>query len=100
MIFDTIVRDTGRCVEPIKDDLKQSWGWPVSHPHTVAPAQVHNHFYGLDPSLAIPEHLEMSTCVVNPLLATADFSMEDHPYQGYYVAPHHALDHYFDAYLL
>lgn len=102
-IFDNITNVTGGSVDPIKNDLKEIWSWVGAHPHTVTPAQIHNHFFELDPSLTISETLDLPPSLSNPLLATGDFSMENHPYQGFYVPPHHhhALDPYhYGAYLI
>ncbi|KAJ5817898.1 hypothetical protein N7447_007906 [Penicillium robsamsonii] len=88
-IFDTITKVTGRSAEPIKNDLKQIWSWADAHPHTVTPAQMQNHFYELDPSLSISNHPGSSPSLHNPVLTTGDFSLENHPYRGYYVPPHH-----------
>lgn len=95
-IFDTITKMTGSSAEPTKNDLKQIWSWADAHPHTVTPAQMHNHFYELDPSLSISNHSASSPGLHNPLMTTGDFSLENHPYQGYYVPPnhHHALNQY------
>ncbi|OQE94180.1 hypothetical protein PENNAL_c0004G09570 [Penicillium nalgiovense] len=95
-IFDTITQVTGSSPETIKNDLKQIWGWVDAHPHTVTPAHMHNDFYELDPSLPISNHLGSSPSLRNPMLTTGDFSLENHPYQGYYVPPHHhhALNQY------
>jgi len=101
-MFDTITQVTGSSAESIKNDLKQIWSWIGAHPHTVTPAQMHNHFYELDPSLAMSDTPGLSPSLDNPLLATGDFSMENHPYQGFYVPPHHhhALDQYYGTYLI
>ncbi|CAP95451.1 Pc21g05540 [Penicillium rubens Wisconsin 54-1255] len=95
-IFDTLSKVTGSSAEIIKNDLKQIWSWVDAHPHTVTPAQMHNDFYELDPSLPISPHPGSSPSLHNPLLTTGDFSLENHPYQGYYVPPHHhhALNQY------
>ncbi|KGO63844.1 Protein of unknown function DUF3468 [Penicillium italicum] len=95
-IFDTITKVTGRSAEPIKNDLKQLWSWAEAHPHTVTPAQMHSHFYEPDPALSISNHQGSSPSLHNPLLTAGDFSLENHPYQGYYVPPHHhhALNQY------
>jgi len=88
------------CVDPIKERLKQCWGWPVPHPRTVAPEQIHNHHRDLDPLLS-SETRGLVGGVVHPLLATADFALDNHPYQESYVAPHHAIDHYhYGGYLI
>ena len=95
-IFDTITKVTGSSAEPLKNDLKQIWCWADAHPHTVTPAQMHKHFYELDPSPSTSNHPDSPPSLHNPLLTAGDFSLENHPYQGYYVPPHHhhALNQY------
>lgn len=102
VIFDALVKDTSWRAEPIQDELKQIWGWNISHPETVDPAQMHNHHFGLDPTLPIPKGPEFPPGLSNPLLDVGDFSMENHPYQEHYVAPrHHGLDnHLYGSYLI
>jgi hypothetical protein len=102
-IFDAIAKTTTSNVESVKDDLRQIWSWVDAHPHTVTPAQMHNHYYELDPSRAISEASGSSSNLCNPLMTTGDFSMENHPYQEHYVPPnhYHALDQYhYGAYLI
>jgi hypothetical protein len=102
-LFDTITKVTGSSAESIKNDLKQMWSWAGAHPHTVTPAQMHNHFYELDPALSMSDNTGSSPSLSNPLMTTGDFSMENHPYQGFYVPPHHhhALDQYhYSTYLI
>lgn len=89
-ILETLVKDTCWRAEPVKEELRRTWGWTISHPETVDPAQMHSHYYDLDPALGAG----FSSTVVNPLSDMGDFSSENHPYQGYYVPPHHVLDHY------
>lgn len=102
VIFDGIVKGTSWHAEPIQDELKQIWGWTVSQPETVDPAQMHNHQFGLDSALPIPKGPEFPPGLSNPLLDVGDFSMENHPYQEHYVAPHHhGLDHHlYGSYLI
>ncbi|CAG7921277.1 unnamed protein product [Penicillium olsonii] len=91
-LLDAMTKITGSSIDPIREDLKQVWSWVHAHPHTVVPSDMHHTFYALDPSLAMPESANLN----NPLLDTGDFSMENHPYQGFYVPPHHhhALNQY------
>ncbi|OJJ50847.1 hypothetical protein ASPZODRAFT_11693 [Penicilliopsis zonata CBS 506.65] len=94
-ILDKINRETGWAVETIKAELQETWGWtvPETHPHHSSAS-----FIGDDSSLATSVHAlhrpKTSAGVVNPMMATADFSMENHPYQSHYVAPHQHLEHY------
>lgn len=108
-IFDRIRRETGWRVSFINQELKEKWGWnseealqqqqqhgmlhstgtvfqpfsqyPVtssssSVPPAPAPAQA--------PAPAVQMRVGG---IMNPLMATADFSSQHHPYQSYYVAP-------------
>ncbi|KAJ5587220.1 uncharacterized protein N7459_002985 [Penicillium hispanicum] len=95
-ILNSLVQGTAWHVEPIKDELTRLWGWPVPHHETVDPAQMHNHLYDLDPTLSVHKTSAFSD-LVNPLTDTGDFSMQNHPYQGYYVAPHH---YHYGSYLV
>ncbi|KAH8425472.1 Zn(II)2Cys6 transcription factor [Aspergillus melleus] len=96
-ILNTIdrIKETGCRVEHLKDELQEAWGWtlhPHSHGHDVAVGVEVDSLFGdhafnpdPDPSSSI---LKMHPAVVsNPLLAFADFEMENHPYQGFYVKP-------------
>ncbi|KAJ5098305.1 hypothetical protein N7532_005306, partial [Penicillium argentinense] len=88
--------------EPIEDELKHHWGWPAPHPETLDPSQMHNHDYydlKLDPALSISRGSEMHSSLVNPFLNTGDFSTDNHPYQAFYVAPHHAPHYDYGSYL-
>ncbi|KAJ5527112.1 hypothetical protein N7513_011271 [Penicillium frequentans] len=87
-LLEVITKDTHWHSESIKERLKRHWGW--SHPQTVDPAHMHNSFYDLDPALSVHGSSSFSR-ITNPLLDSSDFSMENHPYQGYYVAPHHHI---------
>lgn len=101
VIFDTITKDSPWHAGPIQEELKRTWGWSILHTDTVDPTQMHNHFYDLDPILHPPKEPGLRGAMVNPILSAGDFSLENHPYQGYYVPPHHALDHYpHDSFLL
>ncbi|KAJ5091902.1 transcriptional regulator family: Fungal Specific TF [Penicillium alfredii] len=98
-VLDKISTETRWESGSVKDGLKQTWGWGLSPPHTLAPAQMHNHF-APDPATSISEGPEVSTGTDNLLLITGDFSAENHPYQGYYVAPQHHVLHQYDGYLM
>ncbi|CAG8088145.1 unnamed protein product [Penicillium salamii] len=102
-LLDAMTKITSSSTDSIRNELRQVWSWVDAHPHTVVPSQMHNNFYGLDPSLAMPETPGSPANLNNPLLDTGDFSMENHSYQGFYVPPHHhhALNQYhFGAYLI
>ncbi|THC95430.1 hypothetical protein EYZ11_005072 [Aspergillus tanneri] len=79
---DRIIRETGCRAEHIKDELQEAWGWTSVH-HEVD-TLFNDQAFNPDPSSTL---LKMPPVVVNPLMAFADFSLENYPYQGYYVAP-------------
>ncbi|KAJ5893637.1 hypothetical protein N7495_005328 [Penicillium taxi] len=93
-IFDSIAKDTSWHTGPIKEELKHRWGWALQHPETIDPIKMYDDCYELDPALPTLNHHEFPSNNSNPILNMADFSMENHPYQGYYVTPHHALSGY------
>ena len=92
-IFEKLTQDTHWHAGPIQEELKHHWGW--SRPDTLDPAHIHNNYCDPNSTLHIAHGLDFNSGVGNPLLDMGDFSMDKHPYQGYYVAPHHhALDHF------
>ncbi|KAJ5740191.1 hypothetical protein N7493_000063 [Penicillium malachiteum] len=101
-IFDNLTKETPWHAGPIKERLKRLWNW-THHVQTVDPTQMHSEFFELDPALSIGGESGFDASVTNPLLNSGDFSMENNPYQGYYVPPHHhqILEHYsYDSYLV
>lgn len=99
-LMNTISKGTAWHTESTSEKLRHNWGWPALNPETVDPARMHNGLFGLDPALPLPNSGDPPG-ITNPLFSAADFSLETHPYQGSYVAPHHTLDHYHIApYLL
>lgn len=98
-IFDKIIKETGWRVDFIKKELQETWGWttPQHHYHqsppTGTPGSILSENSALNSSAPISAPHKLPAGVVNPLMATADFSMANHPYQTHYVAPHHQL-HY------
>ncbi|KAJ6144626.1 hypothetical protein N7470_008521 [Penicillium chermesinum] len=87
-ILENISIGSAHSIDRVKDDLKRSWGW--IHPETLDPAQIHSDYVFGQPSN------------LNPFLNSTDLSMDHHPYQGFYVPPHHhRADNYpYDAYLV
>lgn len=96
-ILDNVIKETGWQAEHIKDELQEIWGWTDAHKaHPLS--RTGNLFEALgDPSIFGPntatDPVRMPLGVVTPIMAFADFSMKNHPYQNYYVAPHHTA-HY------
>ncbi|KAF9894696.1 hypothetical protein FE257_006586 [Aspergillus nanangensis] len=97
-LLDNIIKETGWKAGHIKDELQQAWGWHVTHRQQAISSDanafdfLHDHST-LDPS-AVPDPNKMPHGIINPVMASADFSMENRPYREYYVAPQHGLSHY------
>ncbi|KAE8159376.1 hypothetical protein BDV40DRAFT_273517 [Aspergillus tamarii] len=96
-IFDDIAKETGWRSEQVKEGLQQAWGWnpaqqhqPVSADPNALPLLNDHHTFDIDPTSTL---LKMPPGVVNPIMAFADFSMDNHPYQDHYVAPHQISDY-------
>ncbi|OJJ98698.1 hypothetical protein ASPACDRAFT_121261 [Aspergillus aculeatus ATCC 16872] len=99
-ILDHIIKETGWRTESVKNELQAAWGWSSHHGPPMATSEEIVAMFGsgdghdhpdapLRPCHISPESKIVG--VVNPLMASADFSMENHPYQDHYVAPHRAL---------
>jgi hypothetical protein len=101
-ILEKIIKETGWRIGFLKTELQEKWGW------TVAPQQHQQHHSSAlagstslntgsllnSPLPPITGRPKIPSGIVNPLMATADFSMENHPYQNHYVAPHNQLNNY------
>ncbi|PYH89875.1 C6 zinc finger domain protein [Aspergillus ellipticus CBS 707.79] len=96
-ILETITKQTGWKAEQVKKEFQEAWGWSDSHGPPIPMSEdilaLFHSDHALDPG-HVPPRPKMPTGVINPVMATADFSMENHPYQDYYVAPHRSLGHY------
>lgn len=91
-MLDKIIKETGWQVGFLKSELQEKWGW------TRRGSTSDSNMGGgsaLNTSLPpVPSQPRLPAGIVNPLMATADFSMENHPYQNHYVAPFRPLDDY------
>jgi hypothetical protein len=105
-IFEKIIKETGWRIAFLRDELVQKWGWNSAQtqqqqPETGATTTTAN-VNSLQSSSSLlnsalpaaPPRPRIPTGIVNPLMARADFSVENHPYQNHYVAPNNPLDHY------
>lgn len=91
-ILDKIIKETGWRVGFLKSELQEKWGWiPSSNTPGGNSLTAGSLLNSAMPPMTRPR---IPSGIVNPLMATADFSMENHPYQNHYVAPHNHLDHY------
>lgn len=92
-IFDKIRQETGWRVGFVNTELKEKWGWnneqTVEAPSLNGSMQYQQYQQAPPTSLppAPPARQRPPVGISNPLLATADFNMPQHPYQSYYVAP-------------
>jgi len=109
-IFDKIRQETGWRVGFLNSELKEKWGWnddvqPPPPPQQNFTANMQNSAniqyqqQALQPQVTLqpmpatslppapPARPRPPVGILNPLLATADFTMPQHPYQSYYVAP-------------
>ncbi|GCB26907.1 adhesion and hyphal regulator 1 [Aspergillus awamori] len=96
-ILEDIIKQTGWKAEHVKQELQEAWGWSDSHGPPMHMSEDILALFNSDHPLAAdhtPARPKVPAGVINPLMATADFSMENHPYQDYYVAPHRSLSHY------
>jgi hypothetical protein len=99
-IFDKIIKETGWRVGFLKDELHEKWGWNNQQPQSDRPnsttAAADSSGNSLLNSAMTPASTRprVPSGIVNPLMATADFAMENHPYQNHYVAPHTQIDSY------
>ena len=103
-ILDRTIKETGWQVAFIQRELIAKWGWNNAMTHVspedqqqpplpVATAPSTDLYSSLLnsplPSSQAPPP-SISQGIVNPLMAAADFSFEEHPYQAHYVAPQNA----------
>ncbi|KAF2188100.1 hypothetical protein K469DRAFT_684858 [Zopfia rhizophila CBS 207.26] len=107
-IFDKIRQETGWRVGFLNMELKEKWGWndeiQPQEPNVAASMRNGNmayHQQTLQPQVTIQPAVPATSLppapparpprppggMLNPLLASADFNMPQHPYQSYYVAP-------------
>ncbi|OKL57939.1 hypothetical protein UA08_06521 [Talaromyces atroroseus] len=112
-IINKIIKETGWRISFLKDELQTKWGWNAdSHQHsearastTAATVSTANNGTStpmdtvslLNPDIPPappPPRSRIPPGIINPMMATADFSMANHPYQEHYVAPHSDLESY------
>ncbi|OAX83315.1 hypothetical protein ACJ72_02315 [Emergomyces africanus] len=113
-IIDKIIKETGWQVAFLRGELMEKWGWSNNNNtnNTSSPAQQQQQSTSTTAGSSAPSLLSSSLLnsgppnpnisrgggptpprprmpqgIVNPLMATADFSYENHPYQSHYVAP-------------
>jgi len=97
-IFEKIKQETGWKVGFIGKELKYKWGWQTEDAQQQMAAQQNSlaQFFptttqapatSLPPAPPQPARPSIPSGILNPLLAKADFSLPNHPYQQYYQPP-------------
>lgn len=113
-ILDKIIKETGWQVGFLQHELIEKWGWNSATTHMSPHQGQHQQQMttagpstDLGSSLlnsalpgAVPSRPRVPQGIVNPLMATADFSFANHPYQSHYVAPHnnHLNNYHYGSY--
>lgn len=99
-IFEKIRKETGWKVGFLNKELRTKWGWDAEEAQQQMLAQQQSslgQFFppttqgqardmqsSLPPAPPQPVRSGMPTGILNPLLAKADFSLPNHPYQSHY----------------
>ena len=109
-IFERIRKDTGWNLGFLNKELKVKWGWEeeitqqpmLGQPSSLAqffPSNSQAPITNLPPAPpALPVTRAIPSGILNPLLAKADFSLPNHPYQQHYQPPN-LQNHYVHSYL-
>lgn len=103
-IFEKIRKETGWKVGFLNKELRAKWGWDAEEAHQQQmlaqqqsqsslgqffPPTMQGQVISMQPSLPPapppPSRPAMPTGILNPLLAKADFSLPNHPYQSHYI---------------
>ncbi|KAK2624540.1 hypothetical protein QTJ16_006490 [Diplocarpon rosae] len=103
-IFEKIRKETGWKVGFISKELKTRWGWPSDDAQPPPPLPQSSTSLGQFlpatpasttslPPAPPPARPAIPSGILNPLLAKADFSLPNHPYQQYYQPPSQAHQH-------
>jgi len=104
-IFEKIRKETGWKVGFLNKELRAKWGWQseeAAQPQVVAQQSSLGQFFPPStqaPSTNLapapqPTRPAMPSGILNPLLAKADFSLPNHPYQNSYQPPRQHPTHY------
>lgn len=90
--FEKIIKETGWRADFIRGELSEIWGWSPPQPDrpqaTTSSITNRTTVLGLNSTVDLASRGApgIPAGIVNPLLATADFSVQNHPYQSHYVA--------------
>ncbi|TQS38794.1 hypothetical protein Golomagni_00693 [Golovinomyces magnicellulatus] len=88
-IFEKIRKETGWKVGLLYKELRSKWGWDTQEiqQSSIAPLSSLGNSYPAMTHSAPSYKKSMPSGILNPLLAKADFSLPNHPYQQYYQPP-------------
>ncbi|KAH8705457.1 putative C6 transcription factor [Talaromyces proteolyticus] len=93
-ILDKIIKEAGWRIDFLKSELQEKWGWHQSETRGSTP--ISSNLLLNSETATSSTHPKLPSGIVNPTMAAADFSMANHPYQDYYVAPHtHTNDYHY-----
>lgn len=98
--LEKIIKETGWRAEQIRGELAEIWSWtpPQSDRPLATTSSITNRtsLLGLNSAIGSSQHpvAGIPAGIVNPLLAAADFTVENHPYQSHYVAPQPQMGDY------
>lgn len=98
-IVDKIMKEAGWRIGFLKNELQEKWGWETANNRPQSESASSNtplngHSLLNSNTITTPSRTRIQSGIVNPLMATADFSMPNHPYQDHYVAPQTHLESY------
>jgi hypothetical protein len=100
-IFDKIIKETGWRIGFLKTELHEKWGWNNNNGSEATSGSTDTDTSSLGSNSLLnsgassaPGRRRIPSGIINPLMATADFNMENHPYQNHYVALQNHLDSY------
>ncbi|KFZ17411.1 hypothetical protein V501_01724 [Pseudogymnoascus sp. VKM F-4519 (FW-2642)] len=98
-IFEKVQKETGWNVTYVMKELRDKWGW-ISEEQMLRDQMAFNQFAGANANMSTAgqglqggqqqqpqQPPKMIGGILNPLLARADFSLPNHPYQAYYQPP-------------
>lgn len=105
-IFEKIRKETGWKVGFLNKELRAKWGWQSEEAQQQMVAQQNSlgQFFPATTQAQVsilppapPPSRPMPSGILNPLLAKADFSLPNHPYQQYYT-PLNQQNHFAHSY--
>lgn len=86
-IFEKIRKDTGWKVGFLDKELRVKWGWDPEEAQRSGLEPTESEEQSFQATSRSILQQSMPSGILNPLLAKADFSLPNHPYQQYYQPP-------------